>query len=196
MSVLTKKALVDSFGKILAKKPFSKITVSDITNECGVSRMTFYYHFKDIYDLLEWTFEKQLEKAIQGNYTYDTWRQGFLNVFYFALERKNYVLNIFPLIEQKNMKDYLHSLAYKFTLGVIEEKSSGMKINEADKEFIANTFAHASIGVLISWVDGGMKEDPRLIVGKFALMFEGMFSSTLSKLEKIDEKDILSFFNK
>ena len=92
MSVLTKKALVDSFGKILAKKPFSKITVSDITNECGVSRMTFYYHFKDIYDLLEWTFETQLEKAIQGNYTYDTWQKGFLNVFYFALERKSFIL--------------------------------------------------------------------------------------------------------
>ena len=158
--------------------------------------MTFYYHFKDIYDLLEWTFETQLEKAIQGNYTYDTWQKGFLNVFYFALERKSFILNIFPEIEQKNMKNYLHSLAYKFTLGVLDEKSLGMSINEEDKKFIANTFAHTTIGVLISWVNSGMKEDPRIVVGKFALMFEGFFSSALSKFEKLDEKNVLSFFDK
>ena len=196
MSVLTKKALVEAFGKLIAKKPFSKITVSDITAECGVSRMTFYYHFNDIYDLLEWSLKTQLEKAIHGNYTYDTWQKGFLNVFYFAIERKSFVLNIFPQIEQKNMKKHLHSLAYKFTLGVIEDQYANTNTSEKDKRFIADTFAHAAIGVLISWVNNGMKEDPRIIVGKFALMFEGIFSSALEKLNNTSENEILSLFDK
>ena len=196
MSVLTKKALVDAFGKLLSKKPFSKITVSDITEKCGVSRMTFYYHFNDIYDLLEWSLETQLQSAIKGNYTYDTWQKGFLNVFYFALERKIFVLNIFPQIEQKNMKKYLHTIAYKFTLGVIEEKLHNESVSEKDKSFIADTFAHAAVGVLISWVNDGMKEDPRIVVGKFALMFEGMLSSSLSKFSNANEKEFLSLFDK
>ena len=51
MSNITKKALASSLKKILSKKEFNKITINDITEDCGVNRQTFYYHFKDIYDL-------------------------------------------------------------------------------------------------------------------------------------------------
>jgi len=47
MSELTKKALAVSLKKLLSKKELSKITISNITDECGVNRQTFYYHFKD-----------------------------------------------------------------------------------------------------------------------------------------------------
>ncbi len=184
MSALTKKALVSAFGKVLARKPFSKITVVDITAECGVNRMTFYYHFKDIYDLLEWTLESQLEEAIGDNITYDTWEQGYLNVFNFALERKQYILKIFPEIEQSQMKDYLHGLAYKFTLAVINELSENSKVSDEDKSFIADAYAHALVGVLASWVRDGMKGDPKIIVKKFGLMSDGIISGALEKFGK------------
>lgn len=53
MSQITKRALEQSLKNLLREKPLSKITVTDITEDCGISRMTFYYHFKDIYDLVE-----------------------------------------------------------------------------------------------------------------------------------------------
>ena len=55
MSQVTKRALEASLKKLLLEKPLHKITVSDITDDCGINRMTFYYHFKDIYDLVEWS---------------------------------------------------------------------------------------------------------------------------------------------
>ena len=55
MQNATKYALEASLKKFLLKKPVDKITISDLTNDCGISRMTFYYHFKDIYDLVEWS---------------------------------------------------------------------------------------------------------------------------------------------
>ena len=61
MSELTKKALAVSLKKLLSKKELSKITISNITDECGVNRQTFYYHFKDIYDLLEWIYKNEVE---------------------------------------------------------------------------------------------------------------------------------------
>ena len=54
MSTITKRALEASLKKLVKTKPLNKITVSDITDDCGINRMTFYYHFKDIYDLVEW----------------------------------------------------------------------------------------------------------------------------------------------
>ena len=50
MSQVTKRALEQSLKNLLLKKPLTKITVGDITEDCGINRMTFYYHFKDIYD--------------------------------------------------------------------------------------------------------------------------------------------------
>ena len=51
MSQITKNALATALKKLLSKKELSKITISNITEECGVNRQTFYYHFKDIYDI-------------------------------------------------------------------------------------------------------------------------------------------------
>ena len=51
----TKQALEASLKHLLLQKPLDKITISDLTKDCGISRMAFYYHFKDIYDLVEWS---------------------------------------------------------------------------------------------------------------------------------------------
>ena len=54
MSNTTKRALEASLKKLLLQKPLDKITIQDLTTDCGISRMAFYYHFKDIYDLSEY----------------------------------------------------------------------------------------------------------------------------------------------
>lgn len=46
MSQITKRALEQSLKNLLLKKPLNKITISDITEDCGINRMTFYYHFR------------------------------------------------------------------------------------------------------------------------------------------------------
>ena len=57
MSEITKKALAETLKKLLSKNKLNKITIKEITEDCGVNRQTFYYHFKDIYDLLEWIYK-------------------------------------------------------------------------------------------------------------------------------------------
>ena len=50
----TKQALEASLKKLLLEKPLDRITIQDLAADSGISRMTFYYHFQDIYDLVEW----------------------------------------------------------------------------------------------------------------------------------------------
>ncbi len=66
MSQMTKRALVASLKELMAEKPLDKITVTDLTEHCGVNRMTFYYHFKDIYDLVEWACIEDATRALAG----------------------------------------------------------------------------------------------------------------------------------
>ena len=69
MAGSTKYALEDALKKLLLQKPIDKITINDLTEECGISRMTFYYHFKDIYDLVEWVCIEDGKRALQDNTT-------------------------------------------------------------------------------------------------------------------------------
>lgn len=51
--IRTRKLIMDSFIELSSKKEFKEITVKDITEKAMINRATFYYHFEDIYDLLE-----------------------------------------------------------------------------------------------------------------------------------------------
>ena len=65
MASFTRKAIMDSFMKLVDQRPISKITIKDIVEDCGVNRNSFYYHYQDIYSVLEWIVETQLCAPLQ-----------------------------------------------------------------------------------------------------------------------------------
>ena len=107
MSNITKRALEQSLKNLLLKKPLTKITISDITADCGMNRMTFYYHFKDIYDLVEWSCTEDARKALEEKKTYDTWQQGFLQIFEAVRENKSFIMNVYRCVHREQVEAYL-----------------------------------------------------------------------------------------
>ena len=73
MSQVTKRALVASLKNQLLKKPLDKVTISDITDDCGISRNTFYYHFQDITALLEHILNADVERVLSQHLDMDSW---------------------------------------------------------------------------------------------------------------------------
>ena len=84
----TKSALADAMKKLMVRKSFAKISISDLCEECGLNRKSFYYHFKDIYDLVEWVCLEESRGALQGKKTYATWQEGLLQIFEAVYENK------------------------------------------------------------------------------------------------------------
>ena len=80
-SNITKSALASALKELMETTPFAKITVSDICAKCNMNRKSFYYHFRDIYDLVEWACLEESTKALQGKKTYETWQEGLLQIF-------------------------------------------------------------------------------------------------------------------
>ncbi|WOO35882.1 TetR/AcrR family transcriptional regulator C-terminal domain-containing protein [Anaerocolumna sp. AGMB13020] len=183
MSQITKRALEDSLKKLLLQKPLNKITISDIANDCGINRMTFYYHFKDIYDLIEWICIEETARAINGKKTYETWQQGFLQTFQMVLENKPFISNVYHSISREKIEDYFYAITYDLLIGVIEEKAAGMKVSEADKKFIANFYNFAFVGLLMDWIKKDMKENPQLIIDQLSTLIHGEVSRALEKYQ-------------
>ena len=118
MSQTTKRALEASLKNLLLQKPLNKITINDITEDCGISRMTFYYHFKDIYDLVEWACAEDAARALEGKKTYNTWQEGFLNIFHAVLENKPFIMNVYRSVSRERIEQYLNPLIRSLILGV------------------------------------------------------------------------------
>ena len=124
MSQMTKRALVASLKELMAEKPLDKITVTDLTEHCGVNRMTFYYHFKDIYDLVEWACVEEATRALAGKKTYDTWQQGFLQILQSLQKDKVFYINVYHSISREYIEQYLYKLTYDLMIGVVEERAA------------------------------------------------------------------------
>ena len=103
MSNTTKRALENSLKQMLSKKPLDKITISDLTDDCGISRMAFYYHFKDIYDLVEWSCMEDATRALQAKKTYDTWHEGLKQIFEAVLENKPFIMNAYRALSREQI---------------------------------------------------------------------------------------------
>ena len=119
MSQTTKRALEASLKHLLLQKPLNKITINDIAEDCGISRMTFYYHFKDIYDLVEWSCEEDARRALNGKKTYETWQEGFYQIFQAVRENKPFIMNVYHSVSREQVENYLYKVTYALVVGVV-----------------------------------------------------------------------------
>lgn len=183
MSQVTKRALEQSLKNLLSKKPLTKITVSDIADDCGINRMTFYYHFKDIYDLVEWSCLEDAKRALDEKKTYDTWQQGLLQIFEAVQQNKPFILNVYRCVHREQVEKYLQPLVDELLIGVIEEKASGMTVRDEDKQFIAQAYGYMFIGLMLDWIKDNMREDPQQIVDRLNRLIKGSLSAALSRFK-------------
>ena len=181
MSEVTKRALEQSLKNLLLKKPLNKITISDIAEDCGINRMTFYYHFKDIYDLVEWACLEDAKKALQEKKTYADWQEGFLQICYAVRENKPFIVNVYRCVHREQVERYLTPLTDQLLRAVVEEQSAGMKVREEDKAFIARVYSYAFVGLLLDWIREDMKEDPQRMVERLGLVIQDTFQNALER---------------
>ena len=181
MSQVTKRALEQSLKNLLLKKPLTKITINDIAEDCGINRMTFYYHFKDIYDLVEWICVEESRRALEDKKTYDTWQQGFLQILEAVRDNKPFILNVYHSISREQIELYLYKLTYDLLINVVEEKSQGMSIRPEDKQFIADFYKYAFVGLTLDWVRHDMKEDPQVMIDHLTKLVTGNITTALDR---------------
>ena len=182
MSQVTKRALEASLKNLLLQKPLSKITINDIAEDCGINRMTFYYHFRDIYDLIEWSCEEDASRALAGKKTYDTWQQGLLQIFEAVQDNKPFIMNVYHSVSREQVENYLYRLTYDLLAGVVEEQAAGMSVREEDKAFLATVYKYMLVGLMLDWIKGDMKADPKRIVDRLALVIHGNIREALERL--------------
>ena len=120
MKTLTEQAFAQALKEIMAKKSFDKITVTELVQHLKVNRQTFYYHFNDLYDLLEQIYISDGERMIGDNRTNDSWEKGMLALFHYIQDNKAFVCNTYYSVNRNYLEHFLYDRAYDLIKPVLE----------------------------------------------------------------------------
>ena len=172
----TKRAIGYAFKDLLKEKSFNKITITDIANNCAINRQTFYYHFQDIKDLVEWLCIDEVDNILNKNYECEKWEDKFLTIFKVVLKEKEVVENIYHSVSVEVLRTNLYRLVYPIIYSEIVEESKGKNLREEDKKFITDFYKYAFVSIVLDWIDKGMIENPEIIVLKVSNLITGTIS--------------------
>lgn len=180
----SKEMCAESLKKLLGKKTLDHITVKDIVEDCKLSRQAFYYHFKDIYDLVEWVLQQEISAALANRQNIDTWTQGFCGVLMWLRNNKILVINTYRSKGHEYLETFMYKVLFDVIYPVVEDQAKGMNVKQKHKEFIAHFYSLAVVAMSLNWVRTGMKEEPEEIVEEVAALVKGDFKKALSKYAK------------
>ena len=157
MPIDMKAAICRSASELLTKKRTKKLTVKDIVEECGITRQTFYYHFQDVYDLLEWMLEQHrtnLEPQVSDR---NAWRTAVANLLDFCLENRAMIQNLFRSISRDSLDRYTYSILLKSLTDYTRNQATQYSLSEKQCKALLQFTAHGLQGLLLTWIDGGMR---------------------------------------
>ena len=182
MSQITKRALAAALKRMMEKKPLSKITVTDLARECGINRHTFYYHFRDMYDLVQWIFLSETEYALEQIKREESWQQGMKWMFDYALENKKFVMATFRSASREHLTSFLVQQIYTLIREVVDRESQDILISEEKKVFVATFYTHGIGGIVMDWIEKDMQQSPNEIIDIFFTMIQGEGRNMLLRL--------------
>lgn len=159
MSVLTKKAIKESFLMLLDKKPIDQITIRDITDSCGISRNTFYYHYTDLPTLVEEIIMEQAQEIIRNYPDIESLEQALLVGAEFILQNRRAAFHILNsshryIYERCLMKVCRHVVATYIDVAIPEGT-----LDSHERELMIDFYKCMSFGIIVNWCDEGMKEN-------------------------------------
>lgn len=155
-SNITKKALAQSLKELGASKILDKITVADITDHCGVNRQTFYYHFNDKYELLNWIYTQEL-LPLTKDLTFENWGEKLVQLFKYMKQQKPFFMNT---IKSSNnfFAEYSNKRFAELFKKAITDFNMYSHLSEKEQDIYARFFAYGLTGIIIDWAMKGMKE--------------------------------------
>ncbi|MCR5141271.1 MAG: dihydroxyacetone kinase transcriptional activator DhaS [Ruminococcus sp.] len=143
----TKKALASALKSLMSRKPFAKISVGDICSECGMNRKSFYYHFRDKYDLVNWIFYTEFVHTLNYSAEDNGW-QHLNDVCRYFHENKRFYSKALKIEGQNSFRDYFHDILEAILLEYLVQYFA----TEKDSVFAAKFFSDAVICALIRWL--------------------------------------------
>ncbi len=172
----TKRALADAMKRLMEQTPFSKISVGDICQACQMNRKSFYYHFRDKYDLVNWIFQSEFLSAVPWD-QYDSPQPIIRALCFYFYENRAFYRNALTIEGQNSFQDYFRSIMAPNLQAVAEDQFG---TDSPDADFFIHFCADALLAAIIRWLSSKNCMEPE----KFTRLLQRSvrYCSTLTDL--------------
>jgi len=179
-SLVTKKALAASIKELMMKKSLAKISIEEIVNHCGLNRQTFYYHFKDKYDLVNWIYSTEVVAFTAESWTYEQWSNGVLEVLTLLKKNQAFYRNALNASGQNTFADYLFLVSKEMIMQVLDSFCATSSVSLEGKDFMAEFITNGFVGIITKWVKTGMTVSPERLHNQIIHLLDNGIGMLLS----------------
>lgn len=151
----TMNLLADSCKKLLKEKDLNKITINELSAECGVNRQTFYYHFHDIYDLCSYMIERDFNDLFSNHAeTYD-WKEIMLKLAEYLQENRSMYMKLLNSVGYTYVSSFMYSHVYPYIKSFIDSFLRGKKVDHKYVDFLYGFYTASFRGCIMQWILDG-----------------------------------------
>lgn len=171
-SVKTKMKMALALKELMETMSFDKITVSDITDKCDIHRQTFYYHFQDKHEILEWYVSRELFEPFLNGFNFENMYNKF-NIFFTTMyENKKFYQSVLK-IDSANIIDFISKLIKGEFNNLMSDLGRSKNIPSSNEsEIFSEFFGYGLAGIAIQWAKEGMKKKPQELTGEIMYLVE------------------------
>lgn len=181
MATFTRRAIMDACITLLEERPYDKISVKDIVELCGINRNTFYYHFEDLPSLIREMLQDEAKRIIDEYDATGSMRECLESVMRFAMENRRAAMHLYNSANREAFERNLMDISQNLISRFINKLCEGQPISDEDKRLIIEAYKWESVGMVICWLSGGMKEDLMRDVVRLCALREDMIQETIDK---------------
>ena len=160
----TKYRLAQSMKECMKTTTVDNITVKQITENCGLTRQTFYRNFMDKFDLINWYFDKLVLKSFEQIGVSHTIRESLTQKLEFIQEEKAFFTEAFRSDDRNSVKEHDFELILQFYKDLIARRTSRPLGEEL--QFLLEMYCQGSVYMTVKWILTGMKDTPEAMAVK------------------------------
>ena len=179
----TKNKLSRALKAQLLTNTLDQITVTALTGECQINRQTFYYHFSDIYELLEWTIKKEAAEFGADRHCREI-GEVLAGLTEFAAANKRLITHAYRSADRYFIKKFLEEVLRSVISEMIDIKTAICKIRPEDKGFITDVLVFALLGITMEWLDKGMGYSLTKKTDKILILMDGNLDEAIKRFSR------------
>jgi len=182
MALLTKKAILSTFEEMLVEMPFDKITVSALVKRSGISSNTFYYHYQDIYALLDNWLEYTIGEIRKESHADNDWTVELKAILQACQNHSKIVNHIIKSLSREQMEQYVFEVTEDSFTKFVRLRTGEQHLSESQISEIAEFCRFLFIGLFLKFSWDGMKGDVNEGVDRIAVLVDAFVDSASNVL--------------
>ncbi|MBR0600421.1 TetR/AcrR family transcriptional regulator C-terminal domain-containing protein [Sinanaerobacter chloroacetimidivorans] len=186
-SNITKRILMESLKKLMASKPLNKISIRNITDDCGLNRQTFYYHFQDIYDLLQWMFEQEALANCDTISSKQDMKEHILELLKYIERNESICMSALHSLGHEHLSRFFYNSIKSLIGDAIDQIGIDLEIEEKHKNFICQYYSLSFSAIMVGWLRKEFNETPEEMAEMMDLLAHDSVRQSLERLHSIKE---------